>query len=317
MTTKRLRLLTRAVAALSAMVGLLVFALPALANAPNPGSTTVDSVVVNPDGSRTVTVQGTWTWQTQSGCAKARNGVGYQIDWFDNQANAVGSANDPDGVLYVGDAQDDIVHSDEAQPPSGSGYAPSGGPFAGVPTSYLSHNQSSVAPTQTDASNWFGDCSGTNSSGVTAGTWGPISHTYAASFTGQIQLCPIMYDPHGGSNNSGKSSVNDITAGANAQAKGYNTDNSYETNQTGPGPGICPKVPIPTVTTSASSAPAGSPIHDAATVSGSGGASATITWNVYAASDTSCKTSLKTLSESVSGDGTFDSPDYTPPGAGS
>src|SRR5690242_3842136 len=109
----RIRLF-RGMLSIGTVLGMLVLTATALANAPNPETTTVDQVVVNSDGSRTVTVEGTWTWQTQSKCATARNGVGYQIDWFDNQTNAIGSAKDPDGILYVGDAQDNIVHSDES-----------------------------------------------------------------------------------------------------------------------------------------------------------------------------------------------------------
>src|ERR1700719_5180391 len=89
----------RGAVALSTLACLLAFAMPALANAPNPETTTVNQVVVNPDGSRTVTVSGTWTWQTQSNCSQARNGVGYQIDWFDYQTNPLGTAQDPNGVL--------------------------------------------------------------------------------------------------------------------------------------------------------------------------------------------------------------------------
>ena len=156
------------VAAATALV-MLTFAVPALANAPNPETTTVDQVVVNADGSRPSTVLGTWTWQTQSNCSTARNGVGYQIDWFDNQADAIGKANDPNGVLYVGDAQDNIVHSDESL----GGVDGFGEPFwDGVPSSYLSHNASNTTPTQTDAKNWLGECDQVNSSGVTAGIGG-------------------------------------------------------------------------------------------------------------------------------------------------
>ncbi len=128
----------RGAVALSTLACVLAFAMPALANAPNPETTTVNQVVVNPDGSRTVTVSGTWTWQTQNNCGTSRNGVGYQIDWFDNSANPVGTANAPSGILFAGDAQDNIVHSVEALGGSSTfGQAQ----FDGVPSSYLSHNR--------------------------------------------------------------------------------------------------------------------------------------------------------------------------------
>ena len=321
MQARTIKALLRASVALTSVAGLLVFAGSALGNAANPvaGSTVIDQVLVNPNGSTTVTVQGQWDWASQTNCPSARNGVGYQVDWFDNQTNAIGSSNSPNGILYVGDAQDNIVHSDETL----GGSSAFGNAFwDGVPSSYgpFAGTSSNTSPTSTDAANWFGECSGLNGSGVTSGQWGPISHTYAANATQPLQLCPILYDPHGGSQNSGKSSVKDITAGANSSSNNYNNDNSYETNGTGPDGNQCPKISIPKLTTSASSAAAGSPIHDSATVSGSGSASATITWNVYASADQSCQTPLNpqpsTLTQSISGDGTYNSPGFTPAGPG-
>jgi hypothetical protein len=270
----------------------------------------VDQVVVNQDGSRTVTVQGTWTWQTQNNCGKARNGVGYQIDWFDNQTNPIGKAADPQGILYVGTAQDNIVHSDESL---GESTAFGNAFWDGVPSSYLTHNSTSTTPTKTDAQNWLGECDQVNSSGETAGTWGPITHTYAASFTQKIELCPIMYDPHGGQDNSGKSSVKDITAGG----QGYNNDNSYDTNQTGPGPGFCPQVTIPTLTTSASSAMAPDAIHDTATLTGTGGGSGSITFKLYQSGASCAGTPLYTNTVSTNGDGDYQSGDFSPTSPGS
>jgi hypothetical protein len=307
------RKLFRGSVAVGTTLSMLALALPALANAPNPETTTVDQAVLNADGSRTVTVEGTWTWQTQSKCATARNGVGYQIDWFDNQTNAIGSAKDPDGVLYVGDAQDNIVHSDESL---GQSTAPGNAFWDGVPSSYVAHHTTDTTPTKTDAQNWFGECDQVNSSGITAGHWGPITHTYAASFTGPIQLCPIMYDPHGGHQNSGQSSVKDITAGSNAGSKGYNNDNSYETNQVGPGPGFCSKISIPTLTTSASGATAPDPIHDTATLTGTGGESGSITFNLYSSGANCSGPPLFTDTVSTSGDGDYRSGDYGPTSPG-
>ena len=54
--TKGRRSIVRGMVAMSTAAAMLVFALPAFANAPNPETTTVDQVTVNSDGSRTVTV---------------------------------------------------------------------------------------------------------------------------------------------------------------------------------------------------------------------------------------------------------------------
>ena len=310
--TKGRRSILRGMVAMSTAAAMLVFALPAFANAPNPGATTVDQVTVNADGSRTVTVEGTWTWASQTKCSTARNGVGYQVDWFDNQTNAIGTSGSPDGILYVGDAQDNIVHSIETL---GGSSVVGNAFFDGVPSSYLSHNTNSTTPTKTDAQNWLSQCDNVNSSGETAGTWGPITHTYAPSFTGPIELCPIMYDPHGGHDNSGQSSVKDITAGANAGTNSYSDDNSYQTNGTGPNGNSCPKISVPTLTTSASSAVAPDAIHDTATVTGSSGAG-TITFNLYTAGSACHGTPLFTSSVPASGDGSYRSGNYSPTSAG-
>lgn len=307
-TAKGRRSIFRGLVAVSTAAAMLVFALPAFANAPNPATTTVDQVAVNADGSRTVTVEGTWTWASQNNCSTARNGVGYQIDWFDNQINQIGKNNSPNGILYVGDAQDNIVHSVETL---GGSSAFGNAFFDGVPSSYLSHNTTSAAPTQTDAKNWLSQCDGVNSSGVTAGSWGPISHTYPASFTGPITLCPILYDPHGGRDNSGQSSLKDIIAGGN----GHNDDNSYEGNGTGANGDTCPTISVPTLTTTASSATAPNAIDDTATLTGSSGAGS-ITFNLYPSGANCNGTPVFTSSVSTNGDGDYQSKDFSPTSGG-
>jgi len=73
----------------------------------------------------------------------------------------------------------------------------------------------------------------------------------------------------------------------------------------------------PSIATSAASGTAGQPITDSATLSGGDSPSGSITWSVYSASDTSCATALFTSAPvTVSGDGTYTSPSYTPTSAG-
>jgi len=74
---------------------------------------------------------------------------------------------------------------------------------------------------------------------------------------------------------------------------------------------------IPTISTVAASATAGQPIHDVATLTGGATPTGTITWNVYSSTDTTCSNSLGTVTDAVSGDGTYTSPDFMPPSAGS
>ena len=77
----------------------------------------------------------------------------------------------------------------------------------------------------------------------------------------------------------------------------------------------------PTLTTNAVSATVGQPITDDAHLTGGSNPTGTITWNVYASSDTTCATPLNsqpsTLTATVTGNGDYTSPGYTPSGAGS
>jgi hypothetical protein len=157
------------------------------------------------------------------------------------------------------------------------------------------------------------NCGTTDASG-SSGTWGPITHTYAASFTGAITLCPLMYDPHGTAANKGGggSGVGDLTAGG----AGHNNDNSYEGNATVPGGNICPTVTIPTLTTSASSASAfGGTVSDTATLTGSSGAG-TITFKLYPASANCTGTPLYTNDVPTTGDGDYHSGGFAPSSSG-
>lgn len=218
------------VAWLGSVLGVGLVAAPAVASAPNPvpGSTRVDSIVAGADGSHTVTVEGQWIWTDQARCPSTRDGAGYQVDWFDGStANPIGSASSPQGVLYVGDAVDDIVHS--LDPLGGSSSPTSGGAvFDGVPASYLTHNATSALPTATDNQNWVSNCSNMDPTTlVSSGTWGPISHVYGPGVT-SFTVCPVLYDPHGYGNGrggvAGSSGVWAITAGGIS----HNTDNSYD-----------------------------------------------------------------------------------------
>jgi uncharacterized repeat protein (TIGR01451 family) len=65
---------------------------------------------------------------------------------------------------------------------------------------------------------------------------------------------------------------------------------------------------LPSIATHAASASAGQPIHDTAILTGGSSPTGTITWNLYASSDTTCATSLHSVSEAVNGDGTYTSP---------
>jgi hypothetical protein len=312
----------RGLVGIGVLICMLAWTASAFANAPNPipGTTKVDAVSLS-NGQYTVTVEGQWNWVTQTNCPTARDGVGYQVAWFDGDtSNPIGGNNSPDGVIFVGDSQDNIVHSVDVL----GGSTQNGQAFwDGVPTSYIQHAppNGSSTPNKTDASNWVSNCSNENpTTQISSGTWGPISHTYPAGFTGPFKFCPVMYDPHGSGTAAGgkigSSSVGDLTAGG----QGHNGDNSYEGNGQGTNGNNCQIFTIPTLTTSAHSASSfGSPVSDTATLSGSS-PTGTITWNVYASGDANCTTPLNsqpsTLTATVTGNGNYSSPDYTPTAAG-
>jgi hypothetical protein len=75
----------------------------------------------------------------------------------------------------------------------------------------------------------------------------------------------------------------------------------------------------PKISTSASWGTVGHGIHDMAVLSGGSSPGGTISWQVYSATDMSCSNPLTStpLKVSVSGDGTYTSPDFTPSSAGS
>jgi hypothetical protein len=85
----------------------------------------------------------------------------------------------------------------------------------------------------------------------------------------------------------------------------------------GPPPPGTPSPASPALSTTASAGVAlGGAIHDTALLSGGSAATGTITFRLYLASDTTCANVLDTGTVPVSGDGSYDSPAVTPPGAG-
>jgi hypothetical protein len=86
-----------------------------------------------------------------------------------------------------------------------------------------------------------------------------------------------------------------------------------------PAPPVSPvALASPALATTASADVAlGGSIHDTAVLSGGSSPTGTITFNLYAASDTTCSTALRTVAVPVSGAGSYDSPAVTPSSAGS
>ena len=202
MTSKRSS--ARVLVALLAVTGSLALGVAgAGADAADPVLTaTTGTVVKNADGSRTVTVHGAWQWPThKSDCTQDKRAVGFAVDWADpNQpGNVVTTLNGR--TIAVGDSADNLVHHTGAGADSA------------------------------DPNVWRGTCGTFQASlGYNTGTWGPIAHTYAASYQGPITVCALMYDVHLKANGGAPHNVKEITAGG----KTHNGDNSAESNKNTP-----------------------------------------------------------------------------------
>jgi hypothetical protein len=170
---------------------------------------TTGAVVTNADGSRTVTVRGQWQWPThRSDCNGDKRAVGFAVDWNDpgQPGNVVTTLNG--ATIDVGtaaanayNAADNLVH---ATPPAAESANPSA---------------------------WRGGCGTFNAAaGYNSGAWGPLSHTYAPSFSGPITICALMYDVHLSVNGGTPHDASEITAGGSK----HNDDNSAEKNKNTP-----------------------------------------------------------------------------------
>jgi hypothetical protein len=264
---------------LSGLLGLGALASPALANAPQPTAIHVDSEVANANGTMTVTVSGTWTWDQrvptgpQKDCNDQRSGVGFAMGWGDNTANPLKTGNT---TIYVGDANDNWVHSVSESPSTGGANMTFPGPFKPSPRT-VSENMTgetadaaangfgpqgipdgitSAAPVKGTKYQWSSNCGPTAQStvdgqmignsdpsnpeqGYPNGTWGPVSHTYTTA--GSYTICPVMYDPHGGPVGTAQTDPGQLTAGG----QGANDDNSVQSNNNPTGCPVVSTVPPP------------------------------------------------------------------------
>lgn len=206
---------------------------------PIPGTETATAVqnfdpVTGALVSRTVTVSGQWSWQDQNGSCdnhgRSNPLQGVAVSWDDPTQPGNLVANDPN-------------------PP----HEPV---LVGTP----SDNQIHPNP-----------CGTFNAAAkLTTGTWGPLSHTYPASVSGALHICPVTYHIK---------DTNKTAGGPN-----HETDNSIEENNAGVDVG-CFTFAFPGLATTASASSAiGVPISDTATLSGTDPAqpaTGTVTWALY------------------------------------
>jgi hypothetical protein len=294
-TTRAARL---AAAVSVALASALALAGSAFADAADPvisgAGATTGSAVVNADGSRTVTLSGNWRWTTHhSDCNFDKRAVGFAVDWGDNNGNLVTG---PNGNFHVGllnatnyngttQPVDNAVHPTPAGPPPANQNPAYGG--CGV---FAAH----VAPEPVGSYN--------------TGSWGPITHTYAAGNT-PIAACPLMYDVHLKTDAGAPNNAKETTAGG----ANNNDDNSAHSNGATPLGNGCFALTFPALTTNASgNTQAGSPVHDTATLAGGDNPTGGIVFNLYDNATCTGPAVYTSPSVPVNGNGSYDSPETSP-----
>ncbi|MGH9028630.1 MAG: hypothetical protein ACRDV4_03335, partial [Acidimicrobiales bacterium] len=210
----------------------------AYANAPNPLPTTTGTATVHPDGSVTISLNGTWIWPANGAqtCA-GRYGEGYSVDWW-----GVGTSSTPNPDFNLTNATQvtgfDTTSTLNGVAPAGSvEYNPGGGvqpTFFHVSSQYDGQTVNSSS-TCTDVPVPGGN--GPNAE-TSTGAWA-ASATYPSVSDVPAQLCLILYDEHGseakpsggGNNFANNSDFNPLR----------DNDNSIQTNVFNPaaGAGFC------------------------------------------------------------------------------
>jgi hypothetical protein len=199
----------------------------ASANAGNPQPTTAGTETLNPDGTVTVTLNGTWSWPGQE-CG-GRYGIGWEVDWW-----GISTAKTPNPTFALTDASE-VVPAGAANNPwsvtalSSGTVSPVGEialpPSPGQPPRFF-HVGTYYAGEDTDL------CAQTTLDGTPYGAW-TATATYPSLSDLPAQLCVNTYDEHG---TAGKSSGNpkDFSPAKDG-------DNSIQTNSFDPtnGGGNC------------------------------------------------------------------------------
>ena len=185
------------------------------ANSPAPTAPTTGTMVVNGNGTETLTVRGSWSFPAQSGdCNTAKRAAGYAVDWNDvtQPGNAVGT---------VGPTAVDVgAASANARNPADNAVHPT--PVTEFPAAW-------------------GGCGTFNvANNYNSGTWGPISHTYPSSAGTTFNICVVTYDVHLTANGGQPKDTKATTAGGG----GNNGDNSVKGSKASPAVSGCQVVTV-------------------------------------------------------------------------
>jgi hypothetical protein len=266
-------------------------------NPPAPTGTVTSSA----GGAITVTASGSWTWPVGTGAGElnatagtlsqecgGNYGVGWGMAWNDPNDTGYTITYKKKGVSYS-------LNVGSKTGPDGQAVAVAASP----------HQCGTYSPT------------------AVSGTWSS-THTYAAGTALPSQICVVsyvlksarpghkkMYQVNTNRKNSFHTAVNQ---GNGSLAKFETTPNCFD-------PASFVTKASPTIVTTATNAQVGSPIADSAVLSGTaqaagaavvGNAGGTITFNLYAPSDTTCATSIFSSTVNVNGNGGYGPASFTP-----
>lgn len=199
----------------------------ASANAANPVAGTSGTAVVNPDGSVTVTLEGTWSWPGQQ--CSGRYGVGWAVDWWGASAQKI-----PTDAFALSNASEVVAAGPAGKPPwsqtalatgtvspTGAIQLPKTAPLPGQPPPPPSsfHVGTYYAGEDTDL------CASVEADGTPYGAW-TATATYPSRADIPGSICVNLYDEHG---TEGKSSGNPKDFSPSGD-----DDNSIQTNDFDP-----------------------------------------------------------------------------------
>ena len=214
------RIVAATVAAIFAVAAVAVVQLlgvsSAGANAANPSPNTGGTATVNPDGSVSASIGGTWVWAGQD-CA-GRFGSGIAVDWWGISASATPTPNFSltNASMVPGPAQ----KSTGTISPAGAIKIKQNGLFFHVAQEYADETVNSTSCTDTPANK---------------GSTGPwtATATYPNLKDVPSQICVNIYDEHG--------QINKASNSANDYSPVNDNDNSIDTNDFDPtvGNGYC------------------------------------------------------------------------------
>jgi len=330
-------------------LGLALSAAGALGDAGNPILGTITgSAVDNGNGTVTISVRGQWNWLSHaSDCNADRAGTGVGIIWNDPTETGytvgTGSISQRVGIALLRNG-DTVNTVDRMVHPVDRGNVAEGYVVAGT---HYPAKQAIVDPSPPNPASfatWKGGCgrlplSATASTGANPdrtgltcgngtltcagrpwGSWGyerTYSHTYLKSAL-PAGVCVNFYDVHNAKN------MFQVVKAAKEITVDGNGDNSIQTNSFNVSAGancISTSIITPALTTNASSAKAGDPIHDTAQLTGlPAGAGGTITFRAYlrpaTTADCSGTAAFTSAAVPVSGSADYASGDFTPGSAG-